>query len=86
MRKLSLKCREQELTTLWVELVLEENYWIHVELFSMHITELPGALDELIAVYLHGRADLATSTTSTFPYSPQVADAHLDVLMRCRCT
>ena len=51
----------------------------------MHITELPGALDELIAVYLHGRADLATSTTSTFPYSPKMADDHLDVLMRCRC-
>lgn len=65
--------------------MLEENYWIHVELFSMHITELPGALDELIAVYLHGRADLATSTTSTFPYSTKTADAHLDVLMRCRC-
>ncbi|VDC07562.1 unnamed protein product [Peniophora sp. CBMAI 1063] len=67
-----------------LKLVLEENYWIHVELFSMHITELPGALDELIAVYLHGRADLATSTTSTFPYSTKTADDHLDVLMRCR--
>lgn len=51
----------------------------------MHIIDLPGALDELLAVYLHGRADLATSTTSTFPYSSQMADAHLDVLMRCRC-
>ena len=64
--------------------MLEETYWIHVELFSMHITELPGALEELIAVYLHGRADLDTSTTSTFPYSAQTTDDHLGVLMRCR--
>ncbi|KZV70805.1 hypothetical protein PENSPDRAFT_578838, partial [Peniophora sp. CONT] len=69
-----------------LKLALEENYWKHVEMFSMHIEDLPGALEELIAIYLHGRADLATSASSTFYFTPEVTDVHLDILMKCRST
>lgn len=55
-------------------------------MFCMHLEDLPGALEELIAIYLHGRADLATSSTSTFYFTPEVTDVHLDILMKCRCT
>ncbi|VDC02733.1 unnamed protein product [Peniophora sp. CBMAI 1063] len=67
-----------------LKLALEENYWKHVEMFCMHLDDLPGALEELISIYLHGRADLATSETSTFYFTPEVTDVHLDVLMKCR--
>ncbi|KZV72861.1 hypothetical protein PENSPDRAFT_628261 [Peniophora sp. CONT] len=67
-----------------LKLALQENYWIHVEMFCMHLDSLPGALEELIAVYLHARGDLATSATSTFYFTPEVTAIHLDVLMQCR--
>ena len=54
-------------------------------MFSMHLEKLPGAaLEELIAIYLHGRGDLATSETSTFYFSPEVTAIHLDILIQCR--
>ncbi|KZV67872.1 hypothetical protein PENSPDRAFT_653691 [Peniophora sp. CONT] len=67
-----------------LKLALEENYWKHVEMFCMHLDDLPGALEELIVIYLHGRADLATSSTSTFYFTPEVTDVHLDILIKCR--
>ena len=72
------------MTPLRSGLALEENYWKHVEMFSMHLSGLPGALDELIAIYIHGHGDLATSTTSTFYFTPEVTAIHLDILKQCK--
>lgn len=67
------------------ELVLEENYWKHFEMFCMHLDSLPPkALDDLIAIHIHGRGDQATSSTSTSYWTPEVTAVHLDILMRCR--
>ncbi|KZV72858.1 hypothetical protein PENSPDRAFT_683424 [Peniophora sp. CONT] len=76
-------CSEQHM-----KLVLEENYWKHIEMFCMHLSSgLPGdPLTELIGIYIHARGDLATSSTSTFVFSPEVTDVHLDLLMRCQAT
>jgi len=53
-----------------MRLTLQELYWLHVEYFPMHHTELPGTvLEELIGVFTHGFADQMTSRNSTFPYT-----------------
>ncbi|KAH9941637.1 uncharacterized protein BXZ73DRAFT_98025 [Epithele typhae] len=49
---------------------LESQYWSHIEQFSAHrIERLHLAIDELIAVFVHGEADQRTSMTSCFPYT-----------------
>ncbi|KAL7277323.1 hypothetical protein ACG7TL_009180 [Trametes sanguinea] len=48
---------------------LEDLYWQHIEQFPSHrISSLFMAVDDLIAVFLHGEADHLTSANSTFPY------------------
>ncbi|VDC07555.1 unnamed protein product [Peniophora sp. CBMAI 1063] len=66
---------------------LEENYWKHVEMFGMHLSAqsfIKDPVKQLVGIYLHGRADLATSDTSTFYFAPGVTDAHLGILERCQ--
>ncbi|KAI0315004.1 hypothetical protein OF83DRAFT_1174249 [Amylostereum chailletii] len=64
---------------------LEENYWNHVETYPMHLEGLPtGALDELIIIFMHARADQMTSTSSTFPYTKEECVAFLDLLSHSR--
>jgi hypothetical protein len=65
--------------------VLEELYWTHVERFPMHIGGLPyKAVDDLIAIFAHGRADRLTSSVSTFPYTAPQSAEFLDLLRSSR--
>ncbi|KAI0261593.1 hypothetical protein BC834DRAFT_460071 [Gloeopeniophorella convolvens] len=63
---------------------LEENYWIHVELFP--VTLVPQysqtALRELQAILLHARADALTSEVPTFPYTPEESGRFIEMLQR----
>lgn len=48
---------------------LAELYWQHVEQFPSHrLQRLSLAVDDLIAVFIHGEGDHLTSSNSTFPY------------------
>lgn len=54
-------------------------------MFPMHLFSLPdGCLDELISVFIHGKADHLTSQTSTFPFSKDASTVFLDLLITCR--
>jgi hypothetical protein len=69
----------------FLELVLEEHYWNHVANFPMHFGGLSTqAVDELISVFLHGRADRLTSKVSTFPYGAAECANFLDLLKASR--
>ncbi|KAJ7780062.1 hypothetical protein DFH07DRAFT_936033 [Mycena maculata] len=64
---------------------LEELYWLHVEHFPMHFGPdglLNGQeqLDKLVCVLLHARADQATSSVSTFPYTAAECGEFIEVL------
>jgi hypothetical protein len=73
------------LTHSLLELVLEEHYWNHVANFPMHFGGLSTqAVDELIGVFLHGRADRMTSKVSTFPYGAAECANFLDLLKTAR--
>jgi hypothetical protein len=62
---------------------LQENYWIHVELFpeTASLYSL-AALNELQVIFLHARADALTSDTPTFPYTAKQSDEFIDLLQR----
>ncbi|KAH7922766.1 hypothetical protein BV22DRAFT_1069923 [Leucogyrophana mollusca] len=61
---------------------LERLYWVHVELFPMHLgTRLsPRIVEDLIGVISHGQADRMTSPTSTFPYTVDQCSKFLNLL------
>ncbi|VDC07561.1 unnamed protein product [Peniophora sp. CBMAI 1063] len=66
---------------------LASNYWKHVEMFCMHLVDnAPGEkhLIELTFIIVHARADMATSDSSTWPFTAEVTDVYLDLLRRCR--
>jgi hypothetical protein len=62
---------------------LQENYWIHVELFpeTASLYSLT-ALNELQVIFLHARADALTSDTPTFPYTAKQSEEFIDLLQR----
>ncbi|KAH9164843.1 hypothetical protein EDB89DRAFT_1850829, partial [Lactarius sanguifluus] len=60
---------------------LEENYWIHVELFPETASQYSEtALNELQATFLHARADALTSETPTFPYTANQCQDFIELL------
>ncbi|KAI9458599.1 hypothetical protein BJY52DRAFT_1416383 [Lactarius psammicola] len=62
---------------------LEENYWIHVEMFPEAASQYSAqALNELQVVFSHARADAPTSDTSTFPYTAKQREEIADTLER----
>jgi hypothetical protein len=68
-----------------LKLVLEEHYWNHVANFPMHFGGLSiQTVNELIGVFLHGRADRMTSKVSTFPYDAVECANYLDLLKTAR--
>ncbi|KAH9003504.1 hypothetical protein EDB86DRAFT_2370277 [Lactarius hatsudake] len=64
---------------------LEENYWIHVELFPETASQYSEiALNELQATLLHARADALTSETPTFPYTANQCQDFIQLLQCSR--
>lgn len=60
---------------------LEENYWIHVELFPETASQYSAvALNELLVSLLHARADALTSETPTFPYTAKQSQEFIELL------
>jgi hypothetical protein len=50
----------------------------------MHISIHSQAVEDLISVFTHGRADCITSNVSTFPYPAEQCASFLDLLRGCR--
>ncbi|KAM5533995.1 hypothetical protein V8D89_012315 [Ganoderma adspersum] len=66
-------------------LVLQEQYWTHVEQFPSHRFEsLNLAVDELIAIFIHGEGDQMTSVGSTFAYTAKQAKQYTRILKDAR--
>jgi len=66
-----------------LQYALQENYWIHVELFPEIASQYSStALDELQVIFLHARADALTSETPTFPYPVEQCEDFIDLLQR----
>ncbi|KAH9009027.1 hypothetical protein EDB84DRAFT_41975 [Lactarius hengduanensis] len=64
---------------------LEENYWIHVELFPKTASQYSAiALNELLAIFLRAHADALTSEIPTFPYTPNQCEDLIELLQRSR--
>lgn len=64
---------------------LEENYWIHVELFPETASQYSvNALNQLQTAFLHARADALTSETSTFPYTANQSQDFIELLQRSK--
>ncbi|KAI0319508.1 hypothetical protein OF83DRAFT_776627 [Amylostereum chailletii] len=64
---------------------LEENYWIHVEMFPVHPNRFQvEVLDDLMAVFMFGLSDQSTSRVSTFPYTKEECGRHLENLARMK--
>ncbi|KAH9171924.1 hypothetical protein EDB89DRAFT_1030082 [Lactarius sanguifluus] len=64
---------------------LEENYWIHVELFPETASQYSAiALNELQAIFLHARADALTSEIPTFPYTANQCEDFIELLQRSK--
>ncbi|KAN0131595.1 hypothetical protein V8E53_010437 [Lactarius tabidus] len=63
---------------------LEENYWIHVELFPETASQYSAiALNELQVSFLHARADALTSNepiTPSFPYTAEQSQKFIELL------
>jgi hypothetical protein len=68
-----------------LKLLLEAQYWSHVENFCMHFGGLPlRTIDNLILVFLHATADNLTSNLSTFPYTTEQCQKFLELLKSSR--
>jgi len=66
-----------------LQYALQENYWIHVELFPETASKYSlTALNELQVIFLHARADALTSETPTFPYTAEQSEEFIDLLQR----
>ncbi|KAI0327219.1 hypothetical protein GY45DRAFT_1327922 [Cubamyces sp. BRFM 1775] len=60
---------------------LEELYWQHIEQFPSHrLQHLSLAVDDLIAIFIHGEGDHLTSSNSTFPYVAKECKQFIRVL------
>ncbi|KAF5310822.1 hypothetical protein D9619_008020 [Psilocybe cf. subviscida] len=67
-----------------MKLQLEWCYWTHTESFCNHINLPERSLNELIAVYSHGLADMLTAEHSTFPYDAKMNKEILPLLQSMR--
>ncbi|KAF5310805.1 hypothetical protein D9619_008043 [Psilocybe cf. subviscida] len=67
-----------------MKILLEWCYWTHTESFCNHINLPARFLNELIAVYSHGQADVLTSEQSTFPYDAKMNKEILPLLQSMR--
>jgi hypothetical protein len=67
-----------------MKILLEWCYWTHAESFCNHIGLPERFLNELIAVYSHGQADVLTSEQSTFPYDAKMNKEILPLLQSMR--
>ncbi|KAH8996383.1 hypothetical protein EDB92DRAFT_1843632 [Lactarius akahatsu] len=68
-----------------LQYALQENYWIHVELFPETASPYSlTALNELQIIFLHARADALTSETPTFPYTAKQSEEFIDLLQRSK--
>jgi hypothetical protein len=68
-----------------LKLLLEVQYWCHIENFCMHFGGLPQkAIDDLILVFLHALGDNLTSNLSTFPYTTLQCKNFLKLLQSSR--
>jgi len=68
-----------------LKLLLEAQYWSHIENFCMHFGGLPQkAIDDLILVFLHAHGDNLTSNLSTFPYTATQCENFLKLLNMSR--
>ncbi|VDC07559.1 unnamed protein product [Peniophora sp. CBMAI 1063] len=76
---LSSVCKRMHL-----KLILEDNYWKHVEMFSLHLPSLGDALDELFLIHWESRAELATPSKLVFYFSPEEMKTRLEALAFCR--
>jgi len=60
---------------------LEENYWAHVEMFPATASQYSvTALNELIVILLHARADALTSDIPSFPYTADECERFIKLL------
>ncbi|KAI0825103.1 hypothetical protein BC628DRAFT_1321119 [Trametes gibbosa] len=59
--------------------LLQEQYWRHCEYFP-HRAVPEKSKRDLINIFTQGRADLLTSTMSTFPYSAEECERYLQLL------
>ncbi|KAF8155638.1 hypothetical protein B0H34DRAFT_504436 [Crassisporium funariophilum] len=68
-----------------LKLLLEAQYWTHVENFCMHFGGLPQkSIDDLILVFTHALADNLTSSLSTFLYDTPTCEKFLNLLTSSR--
>ncbi|KAI0296409.1 hypothetical protein BC826DRAFT_233266 [Russula brevipes] len=66
-----------------LQYALEENYWIHVEMFPITASQYSSmALNELQIILLHAHADALTSDVPTFPYTAEECERFTN-LLRC---
>jgi hypothetical protein len=68
-----------------LRMVLEAQYWSHIENFCMHFGGLPQkSIEDLILVFSHAVADNLTSALSTFPYDAATCEKFLNLLTSSR--
>ncbi|CAA7270228.1 unnamed protein product [Cyclocybe aegerita] len=67
-----------------LQLVLETQYWSHVESFCMHRALPEKAINDLILIFTHGLADTLSSALSTFPYESKECEKYLNLLKSSR--
>ncbi|EAU89451.2 hypothetical protein CC1G_07677 [Coprinopsis cinerea okayama7 len=68
-----------------LKLQLEEQYWVHLEYFSMHPIKFnSNIIEETISHLTHGCGDHLTSNSSTFPYDIKECRRFLKLLIPCR--
>ncbi|KAF9563823.1 hypothetical protein CPC08DRAFT_661385 [Agrocybe pediades] len=68
-----------------LKMLLEAQFWTHIENFSMHFGGLPQkSIDDLILVMSHGLADNITSSLRTFPFDTATCQRLLDLLTSSR--
>jgi hypothetical protein len=68
-----------------LKLLVEAQYWSHIENFCMHFGGLPSkAIDDLILVFFHALGDNLTSNLSTFPYTAVQCEKFVELLNSSR--
>jgi hypothetical protein len=70
-----------------LQYALEENYWIHVEMFPATASQYSmTALNELYIIFLNARADALTSDIPTFPYTAKECERFINLLQSSKVT
>ncbi|KAF8531142.1 hypothetical protein JB92DRAFT_2853692 [Gautieria morchelliformis] len=63
-----------------LKLLLEEQYWIHLEYFPMHKSLPPFAQSSIIGILTHAWGDQSTSSLSTAPYSAEKCKEFINMI------